>query len=156
MNIYYEINNNILNNYQKQNRNYQILKNIQQININNEILNKIKNINNANNIKNTFFEMIDLYNNINSDDNIIIGKEQDKKTENKIINEDKSLSDKLNEMTIIYKIDKNQDEIRIFGEYFIENNKDNCILVIGFFSINFTFKVSLFFCLLFNLKNSQS
>ena len=51
--------------------------------------------------------MIDLYNNINSDDNIIIEKEQVKNKENKIINDDKSLSDKLNEMTIIYKIDKN-------------------------------------------------
>ena len=36
MNIYYEINNNILNNYEKQNRNYQKLKNIKEININNK------------------------------------------------------------------------------------------------------------------------
>ena len=45
MNIYYEINNNILNNYEKQNRNYQKLKNIKEININNETFEQLKNIN---------------------------------------------------------------------------------------------------------------
>ena len=91
--------------------------------------------------------MIDLYNNINSDDNIIIEKEQVKNEENKIINDDKSLSDKLNEMTIIYKIDKNQDEIRIFGKHFVDENKDNCILLIDGQEIKL--------CQYFKLNNKQ-
>ena len=71
--------------------------------------------------------MIDLYNNINSEDkkkNILKDKE------NNIIIDDNSSSDKLNQMAIIYKIDNNQDEIRLFGKYFVENNKNKCILLI--------------------------
>ena len=33
-------------------------------------------------------------------------------------------------MTIIYDMDKNKDEIKIFGTNFVENNKDNCYLLI--------------------------
>ena len=52
INIYYEINNNILNNYEKKKRNYQMLQNINQINnSNNKIFNNLKNINEMNNIK---------------------------------------------------------------------------------------------------------
>ena len=65
INIYYEIYNNILNNYSKQNRNYQILQNIKDFNINNEIINVIKNINKMNNIKDEFNNIINIYNNIN-------------------------------------------------------------------------------------------
>ena len=65
INIYYEIYNNILNNYSKQNRNYQILQNIKDFNINNEIINEIKNINKMNNIKDEFNNIINIYNNIN-------------------------------------------------------------------------------------------
>lgn len=67
MNIYYEINNNILKSYDKQNRNYQILENIKEININNDIFKVVNKINNIPNIKNQIVEIIDLYNNINSD-----------------------------------------------------------------------------------------
>ena len=50
-------------------------------------------------------------------------------------------------MTIIYKIDKNKDEIRIFGEYFVENNKDNCILLINGQEIKL--------CEIYKLNNKQ-
>ena len=33
-------------------------------------------------------------------------------------------------MTIIYNIDKNKKEIRLFGEDFVKNNKDNCCILI--------------------------
>jgi len=124
MNIYYEINYNIFNIYQNQKRNYQILKNIKQINDNNEILEKIKVINSNNNIKDNLFEMIDLCNNINSDEN------ENKNIENNNITINTPLSNKLNQMTIYYKIDKNQNDIRLFGGCFVYFNKNNCILLI--------------------------
>ena len=34
----------------------------------------------------------------------------------------------LNEITLIYKIEKNKNRIRIFGEIFVNNNKSNCYI----------------------------
>ena len=34
-------------------------------------------------------------------------------------------------MTIIYDNKNKKEKIRIFGEEFVKNNKDNCILLIG-------------------------
>jgi len=36
-----------------------------------------------------------------------------------------------NEIDIIYKYDKNMNKIKLFGKIFVENNKDNCLLVIN-------------------------
>ena len=33
-------------------------------------------------------------------------------------------------ITIIYKIEKNKDKIKLFGENFVSNNKDNCYIII--------------------------
>ena len=33
-------------------------------------------------------------------------------------------------MKILYNIDKNKNEVQIFCENFIKNNKDNCFLII--------------------------
>ena len=137
MNLYYEINNNIINNYEKKNRNYQILQNIKQINNNNEIYQTLNKINKMNNIKDQLYNIIDLYNNINSD-NIEIKNESindNKKIKNESIKENKEIlnnnsNNKLNEMTIIYNIDKNKDKIRLFGEDFVKDNKDNCYILI--------------------------
>jgi len=110
MNNFYDINSNILNNYEKQNRNYQTLENINQlVNNNNEILKIISNINNMSNIKEQLYNTINLYNNLN---NI-------------------SSTNLLNKMTIIYDVDNNKDEIKIFGKNFVENNKNNCYLLIN-------------------------
>ena len=38
--------------------------------------------------------------------------------------------DIINKMTIIYNIN-NQNRIKIFGKYFVENNKNNCNLIIN-------------------------
>ena len=35
----------------------------------------------------------------------------------------------INEMNIIYKIE-GKDEIKLFGEEFIKNNKNNCLIII--------------------------
>ena len=34
-------------------------------------------------------------------------------------------------MTIIYKIDKNKEKLKIFGDNFVKNNKNNCYLLIN-------------------------
>lgn len=62
MKIYYNINNNLILNYQKKNRNYQSLKNIEEItNNNNNILKDINKIINENNYINLFNNIINLY-----------------------------------------------------------------------------------------------
>ena len=66
LNIYYEIDKNILKNYEAKNRNYQILQNINQISVNNEILQKLKNINEPEDIKNKIIGIIDLYDSMNN------------------------------------------------------------------------------------------
>ena len=40
-------------------------------------------------------------------------------------------NNKLNQMTIIYNIDKNIKKLKIFGEDFVKNNKNNCHLLIN-------------------------
>ena len=37
----------------------------------------------------------------------------------------------LKQMAIIYNIDKKENSIKIFGEYFVKNNKNNCYLIIN-------------------------
>ena len=100
INKYYEINNNIVENYDKKRRNFQVLKNLKEINNNNKIIDIIKNINN-NNIKDKIYDIIDLYNNMDK-----------------------------NKMTIIYN-NNDENKIKLFGEDFIKNNKDNCYLIIN-------------------------
>ena len=83
MNIFYEINNDILNNYEMKNRNYQILENIKLI-TNNEIFTKLKKIDKMTDYKEKIFSIIDLYNKISSYDedsqkNINIGNEDSSK-----------------------------------------------------------------------------
>jgi hypothetical protein len=100
INKYYEINNNIVENYDTKRRNFQVLKNLKEINNNNKIIDIIKNINN-NNIKDKIYDIIDLYNNMDK-----------------------------NKMTIIYN-NNDENKIKLFGEDFIKNNKDNCYLIIN-------------------------
>jgi surface protein len=103
MEIYYKISEEIINNYDNKNINYEILYNINNINISNDnIIKEINNINNDNNINNRF---------------------------NKINNIYKKIYDKIDEITIIYNIKDKEDEIRIFGSDFVENNKDKCNII---------------------------
>ena len=39
--------------------------------------------------------------------------------------------DKINEIEIIYEFEESKAELRIFGDEFVENNKDKCILLIN-------------------------
>ena len=65
LNTYYEINSNILKNYEESNINYQILKNINEIDTNDKIYEKIMNINSYINKKDKIKDIFDLYININ-------------------------------------------------------------------------------------------
>ena len=97
---YYEINYNIINNFNIRNRNYQLLKNIGNMNINiiNKNLNKLINEYNINNILKI--------------DRIDFENDEEYFKENLII-------------TLKYKINENDDKIKIFDKDFIENNKNN-------------------------------
>ena len=64
INMYYEFNNNILNNKELQNYNYHILQNINDININNDLIENLNKINHINNIKDQLYNIFDLYKNI--------------------------------------------------------------------------------------------
>ena len=86
-----------MKNIDSQNRNFEILNNIIEIS-NNDILKDIKNILGENNIKNKFNLILD-----------IIDK-------NKIFDDD--------EITLIYKINNNEKEIKIFDSTFVQNNKN--------------------------------
>ena len=103
MEIYYNIFTDIINNYELKNRNYNILNNINEIN--NNIIKEIKQIKQINN------------NNMNDKINNIIN------IYNKIIN---------NDINIIYNIEYNYKDnyIRLFGEEFVNNNKEICKILI--------------------------
>ena len=135
--IYYEINNCILNNYDKQKRNYQILQNIKEIDINNIIFEKLKSIIKINDNKDRLLYIIDLYNNIFLDNKekqveIPTKKEVQRKNEDEKHANDKNnfSSGILNQMTIKYNIQKNTDKVKLFGTNFVKNNKNNSYLII--------------------------
>ena len=121
INKFYEINNNILKNYDVKKRNFQVLKNLDEINNNNEIIKIIKNISN-NNIENKISDILDLYNKMNKD-NI------NNMNNDNMINENMNKG-KMKMMTIIYNIN-NENKIKLFGFDFVKNNKNNCYLIIN-------------------------
>ena len=109
MEIYFKINNNIINNYIiEKNRNYEILQNINEIN--NNIYGEINKINNDENINNKIINIVNIY--------------------NKMVNKD------ISEINIIYDISKKvkdieeEETINIFGGEFVQNNKNICKIII--------------------------
>ena len=85
---------------EKNYRNYEMLLNKKEINKNN-IKDDIKEIINDDNINNKFKKIIDIYNKM----------------------------EYLDEIIIRYKINKNEKEIKIFDNKFINNNKDKCKII---------------------------
>ena len=100
---YYEIYFNIINNFDMTNINYQILYNINEIlNYNNKIiLNDINEIIEETNDYKKINKLIDLY--------------------NIIFNHNKNI--------IIYKILKDEEKIKIFGNKFVKKNKEKCKII---------------------------
>ena len=125
MNIYYEMNNEILVNYDMRNRNYEMLDNIKEITDNNNIFDNIKAINKIKNINEKVYNLMYLYNKINADKNLC--NKDDAKNEKE--NNNNNNEDILNEMTLIYNIDKNTEKVNIFYKDFVNNNKNNCYIV---------------------------
>ena len=102
---YYTINYDILNNYDKLNKNYYRLQNINDI-LNNVEFNDIDEIIKECDICNKFQKIFDLYKKMNISDNTINNKN----------------NEKTNEIKIKYKIDKIDKKIKLFGKNFINNN----------------------------------
>ena len=109
MNTYYEINCHILKNYEIKNRNYQMLQNLKEIYENDEILEYLKNINERKNINDKLSDILNL--------NFIFKSEDLKKVQ------------------IIYNpkifFSFHEKNIKIFGNNFVKNNKNNCFLLIN-------------------------
>ena len=108
MTTYYDINADILKNYETKNRNYQTLQNLKEINNNNEILDNLKNINDKNNIKDKLSSLLDLH---------FILKMED-----------------VNQIKIVYNhkmpLNLKENRIKLFGSNFVNNNINNCLLLI--------------------------
>ena len=115
INKYYEINNRIINNYEIKNRNYQRLQNINDIN-NEIIINDLNKIIKDNNINDKFNNILNIFTKMNIDNK---SKKNMNKEDNKI------LENNNNEITLIYKINLNEDKIKIFGSDFVQK-KNNC------------------------------
>ena len=101
MNIYYKINEDIINNYINTDfykRNYEILYNINKI-FENNIEKELENIKNSD-FKNKFNYIFNIYKNMNYD-----------------------------EINIIYKAKENDNEVKIFGSDFVERNKNRCKII---------------------------
>ena len=142
MNTFYEINNNIFNKYKTKNRNFQVLQNLKEINLNNEIIQKL-NINKIINKDDIFSFLNTASDNVNIDNKENIKIEQndisknEKKNKEEKINQKNQITSSLNnylvnnngnQLTIIYNINKNKKSIKLFGEKFVENNKNLCYI----------------------------
>ena len=104
--LFYKINVDILTNYDLLNTNYMMLENIKEIINNNNLFKELKEINWMENMKDKFEKAISIYDRIN-----------------------------LSQMTMLYKIDKNQEQIKLFADddiyrSFIRDNKNKCYLLI--------------------------
>ena len=106
LDIYYQINYEIISSYDSKKLNYEILQSFNEITIN-DTYEELSKINNDTNIYNKLKSIFDIY--------------------DKMYNKD---PDKIK---IIYKIDKNEikdNKITIFGQKFVENYRDICKIVV--------------------------
>ena len=97
---FYEINFNILKNFNSQNRNYQIIQNINAIR-NFDIINDINEIYNDKSLNNKLIYISNIYYKIKA----------------------------INEIKIRYKINENEERIKIFDNEFVKRNKEHCKIV---------------------------
>jgi hypothetical protein len=101
--IFYNISKNIINNFNVKNKNYQTLINMNRLNdINENMIEDIYNIINQNAMENKIKYIVEIY----RKKNIIF-----------------------NEIILKYKLGKD-DRLRIFGDNFVKNNKDNYKMII--------------------------
>ena len=121
MEIYYSINNEIINNYKDcVNINYCILQNINDIKDN---IHDLDEITSSTNIYKQFKDIINIYNKMN-DKSFYNNCLNEKKEE--IIVKKSQINEINSEITINYKIDKNDPKINLLGYYFVINNERKC------------------------------
>jgi hypothetical protein len=115
MEIYYNINNNLFENFEKKNRNYHLLNNLNEIiKSNDKILNDINKIINENEVYNLFNNIIKIYDKMNNKYNEDNEDDDD--------NDDNNIK---NEIIVRYEIKEDAQKIKLFGNEFIKNNKNN-------------------------------
>ena len=143
MNIYFEINNNLVNNYEPQNKNFEILQNIKEIK-NNILMKDIDEIINEKNIIYKFEKIMQITNNIDSNEVIIRYKilndinNQMSYYPNSFISNNPMqgigpmnmgmINNPMEGMGMLNNPIQNMGmkEVSIFGKRFIENNEKNC------------------------------
>ena len=101
MTIYYNINKDIICNFDYKKINYEALYNMKQIK-QKSIINELENIINESSIKKKFNDIFNIYSNMNN-----------------------------NEINLIYKVDTKKKEVRLFNNDFIEKNKNSCRMIIN-------------------------
>ena len=109
-NKYYEIKKDLINNFNKNERNYETLFNLKEISNNEDIKKDLNKINNENNNKEKFKTILDIYNKINPKNNLKI---QNFKKEQELIKKNEVLEEEKEEL-----LNKNQ---------FLENEKEEMI-----------------------------
>ena len=104
--IYYNILNEIINNYDLKKNNYQILYNLESIYhiYHIDFFDNLNDIINDKNFKNKFKKIYDIY--------------------------EKMLAQYINKLKIKYKINRDENEIKLFGSQFVNNNMKNCKILI--------------------------
>ena len=141
MNIIYDINNNILTNYEanKNNRNYKLILNFNYMN--EYIENEINNIKNKYNYGYNINQLVNIGDkkiienkilNTNNQNNIINQNINENNINNKQFQDEKQLqlSNQYNNINdeIIYKPNK-KGRVRLFGNDFVKNNKEKCKII---------------------------
>ena len=157
MKILYKINSDLFSSYEMQKRDYHKLQNLNNIK-NNININYIDEIINSNNIENKFKNILNIYHqmiskepiakkneeikgNNNDEINLSNNDNKGKLTNENIIRENNKEKEEKNcdnnsneikdEIQIIYKINKYDKKIKLFGEKFVENNKYHCNIKYG-------------------------
>jgi len=125
INIYYQINYDLINNYEIHKRNYHILKNINCIKSNVKIINDIDEIIKEKNMKEKINYILNLYNKIENK----IENKMKYNNNNNDNNEQMNINEFKNGITLKYNINSEyikDNQIKIFGKDFVKNNKNNC------------------------------
>ena len=102
MEQYYKINEQIINNFEENRRNYQVLNNIKELN-NTYLFKDIDEILSTENISVKIINILDVFHKMNN---------------------------MFDEISIIYDVDNKVEEMRIFSDIFVHNNKEICQMVI--------------------------
>ena len=123
MRKYYEINNDIINNYDFNRINFQILKSINEKNICN-VIEDIDKIIEENNKINKLRNILEIYNKMKN----YINDDNENNIYNNRKNKNLDLNIGLNTIKLIYRINK-KNIVKIFGKNFIKNNRNNCKII---------------------------